>query len=63
MAAGLSLPEENVALFRQKINAVCELTEEDFIPKIKVDMAMPAGYSDEKLIDELKLLEPYGKEM
>lgn len=35
MAAGLSLPEANVEIFREKINACCGLTEEDFIPKIK----------------------------
>ena len=61
MAAGLSLPEENVALFREKINACCELTEEDFIPKIKIDVPMPADYPDLSLIREMDLLEPFGK--
>lgn len=61
MAAGLSLPEENVALFREKINACCELTEEDFIPKIKIDVPMPADYPDLTLIREMDLLEPFGK--
>ena len=61
MAAGLSLPEENVALFREKINMCCELTEEDFIPKIKIDVPMPADYPDLSLIREMDLLEPFGK--
>ena len=61
MAAGLSLPEENVALFREKINRCCELTEEDFIPKIKIDVPMPADYPDLSLIREMDLLEPFGK--
>lgn len=61
MAAGISLAEEKVELFRQKINDSCELTDEDFIPKIKIDIAMPVAYPTESLIRELDLLEPYGK--
>lgn len=59
MAAGLSLCED-VAVFRGKINACCELTEEDFIPKIRIDMAMPAAYPTIGLIRELARLEPFG---
>ena len=54
MAAGLSLPEANVEIFREKINACCGLTEEDFIPK-------PVDYPDIPLVNELSLLEPFGK--
>lgn len=61
MAAGISLAEENVENFRRKINACCELNDDDFIPKIKIDIAMPVGYPTEELIEELNLLEPYGK--
>lgn len=61
MAAGLSLEEENVEIFRKKINDDCELTDEDFIPKIKIDVPMPAGYPDTALVRELNLLEPFGK--
>ena len=61
MAAGLSLPEANVELFREKINACCGLTEEDFIPKIKIDIPMPVDYPDIPLVNELSLLEPFGK--
>ena len=61
MAAGLSLPKENLEQFREKINACCMLTEEDFIPKIKIDIAMPVGYPNAELIRELDLLEPFGK--
>lgn len=62
MAAGLSLPEANVEIFREKINACCGLTEEDFIPKIKIDIPMPVDYSDIPLVNELLLLlEPFGK--
>lgn len=61
MAAGLSLPEANVEIFREKINACCGLTEEDFIPKIKIDILMPVDYPDISLVNELSLLEPFGK--
>lgn len=61
MAAGLSLPEANVEIFREKINACCGLTEEDFIPKIKIDIPMPVDYPDISLVNELSLLEPFGK--
>ena len=61
MAAGLSLPEANVEIFREKINACCGLTEEDFIPKIKIDIPMPVDYLDIPLVNELLLLEPFGK--
>lgn len=61
MAAGLSLPEANVEIFREKINACCGLTEEDFIPKIKIDIPMPVDYPDIQLVNELLLLEPFGK--
>ena len=61
MAAGLSLPEENVDKFRKKINACAELTEDDLIPKIKIDIPMPAAYADAGLIREFAVLEPFGK--
>lgn len=61
MAAGISLKEEDVDAFRDAVNQECELTEEDFIPKIKIDVAMPAGYPTAELVRELALLEPFGK--
>lgn len=61
MAAGISLKEEDVHAFRTTINQDCELTEEDFIPKIKIDIAMPADYPTTALIRELEILEPFGK--
>lgn len=60
MAAGLTLAED-IAVFREKINACCELTEDDFIPKIKIDIAMPAAYPTITMVRELALLEPFGK--
>ena len=61
MAAGLSLPEKNVDIFRKRINQCAALTEDDLIPKIRIDIPMPASYADVNLIREFSVLEPFGK--
>lgn len=61
MAAGLSLPEENVSLLRKRLNEQCNLTEEDLIPKVIIDVPMPISYISTKLVEQLSLLEPFGK--
>lgn len=61
MAAGLSLPAEHVEAFRERINSLSVLTEEDFIPKIMIDVPMPVSYITERLVEELHVLEPFGK--
>ena len=61
LAAGLSLPEENLEKFRQLLNENAILTEEDMVPKISIDMQLPLTYVDEALIEQLELLEPFGK--
>ena len=61
LAAGLSLEEENVERFRRTINELCELTSQDLMPKVSIDMQLPLAYVTEELIEELELLEPFGK--
>lgn len=61
MAAGLTIREEDVDCLRLELNRNAKLTEEDFIPKIWIDVPMPIGYITEPLIQELELLEPYGQ--
>ena len=61
LAAGLSLPEENVEVFRKRINELSGLTEEDLIEKVSIDMQLPIAYLSQKLVEELELLEPFGK--
>lgn len=61
MAAGFSLPEENIEAFRRRLNEVCTLTEEELQAKVVIDVPMPIGYITFPLIDQLKLLEPFGK--
>ena len=61
MAAGLSMEEKNVELFRRRLNDNCTLTEQDLIPKIMIDVPMPISYLSQKLKEQLKVLEPFGK--
>ena len=61
LAAGLSLEEENVEVFRKRINELANLTEEDLQMKVSIDMRLPFPYINEELIHELKILEPFGK--
>lgn len=61
MAAGLSLPEENIPEFRRRINEHCNLSEEDLTETVWIDVPMPLEYINEKLILELGGLEPFGK--
>lgn len=60
MAAGLSLPKENVSEFIRRMEEECRLEPEDFIEKIHIDAAMPFGYVNQKLIEQFALLEPFG---
>jgi single-stranded-DNA-specific exonuclease len=61
MAAGFSLREEDVDEFRKRLNAQAGLKPEDFIPEIWIDVPMPVEYITEELVNELKLLEPFGQ--
>ncbi len=62
MAAGLSLPEENVEELRRRLNENCQLEEEkgDFEPVLHIDMVMPLKYADMDLVREFEKLEPFG---
>lgn len=61
MAAGLTLREEDVADMRKRLNAYTLLTEADLVPKIRIDVPMPIDYITRELVEQLSLLEPYGK--
>lgn len=61
LAAGVSLKEENLEAFRKKINENCALTDEDMIPKTYIDVILPVDYLTPRLIEQLSLLEPFGK--
>ena len=61
MAAGLSLPEENLPLLREGLNQDCGLEEADLVPVVRIDAPLPVQYITEELIDQLEMLEPFGK--
>lgn len=61
MAAGISLPEENLEAFRRLLNENSTLTEEDLVPKKLIDIKMPIGYISKELIHQLDILQPYGE--
>lgn len=61
MAAGFSLREEDVDEFRRRLNRQANLKPEDFISKVWIDVAMPLEYISENLVNELKILEPFGQ--
>ena len=61
MAAGLSLPTENIDLFRAKLNRQQTLTEKELTPVTWIDVPMPVSYASKKLVEQLRVLEPFGK--
>jgi single-stranded-DNA-specific exonuclease len=61
MAAGLSLPIEKIDEMRNRMNENAKLTEADFVAKVSIDVPMPIHYISEAFIEELELLEPFGK--
>ena len=61
MAAGLSMPEENLEQFRKEINEKSGIIPEDLNEKIAIDMQLPFECVNEKFIGELAVLEPFGK--
>ena len=61
MAAGISLDKENIDEFRWQLNHNQKLTKEQLTPVTWIDVPMPLGYAGFPLIEQLKLLEPFGK--
>lgn len=62
LAAGASLPKNNLEELRRRLNENAGLTEEDLTEVIRIDVDMPFGYANEAFVEELSLLEPFGKD-
>lgn len=60
MAAGVSMPEENVEAFRAYLNAHSGLSPEDLVEVIHIDVPMPMSYVTTELVRQIALLEPFG---
>lgn len=61
LAAGFSLKKENLDLLRKRLNENEHLTKEELTPVVRLDVPMPIGYVSYRLIENLDLLEPFGK--
>ena len=61
LAAGFSLPEENVAEFRRQLNLLTTLTKEDLVEKLRFDLHLPLRDCDTLFVEEMDLLEPFGQ--
>jgi len=62
MAAGFSLRREHLDEFARRMNENCKLDASAFIPKVRIDVAMPISYITEELIEQLDALAPFGKD-
>ena len=62
MAAGLSLPEENVEIFRKQMNENCPFRAEEIVQTIHIDVPMPVDYVTNALVEEFSILAPFGKD-
>ena len=60
MAAGLTIPKDKLEELTERLNDDSELTKDDFILKINIDVATPISYVTEELIDELERMAPFG---
>ncbi len=61
MAAGLSLPVENIDVLRKRLNDSCQLTEQQMIPVLRIEKSLSFAEIDLGLAKELKALAPFGK--
>jgi single-stranded-DNA-specific exonuclease len=61
-AAGLSIPSENISLFRSKLNLYAQnvMDENILIPKIRVDSKLKLNEIDARLVRILNLFAPFG---
>lgn len=61
MAAGMSLDKDKVELLREQLNNNSTLNQEEFVPKVTIDMQLPIAKANLKVAEELEALEPFGK--
>ncbi|MGE5628652.1 MAG: single-stranded-DNA-specific exonuclease RecJ [Solirubrobacterales bacterium] len=61
MAAGMSLDEDMIEMLRIELNTNSTLEQQDFVPKVSIDMQLPINMATLKLAEELQSMEPFGK--
>lgn len=52
---------KNIEESRRRLNVNCTLTDEELRPKIVIDVPMPVSYITKELVEQISLLEPFGK--
>lgn len=60
MAAGVSLPVENIEKLRKRLNESTTLTDEDLVKTVWIDVPMPLDYISFKVIADIDKVEPFG---
>lgn len=60
MAAGMSLPLENVNVLRKRLNEECKLTEEELVDVETIDLTINPDYITVDIVRQLDMLEPFG---
>ena len=61
LAAGLSLETENIEKLSIMLNENCTLSDNDMMQKVLIDGIVPLSLLNENMVNELDLLEPFGK--
>lgn len=61
LAAGFSLPKENLEIFRKTLNEQCNLKEEELIETVTFDKELPFKDVSSGLVEQLKYMEPFGE--
>jgi len=62
MAAGLTLPCENIPILREALNRDCNLTPDDFCKIFEIDAELCAKEISLTLADEMARLAPFGRD-
>ena len=60
MAAGWSLPTDNIAAFRDKVNEYADMTGSEFFPQIDIVCKLNPTTVNTDIVKGLSFLEPYG---
>lgn len=63
-AAGLTVKQENLAEFERRLEAFAEqnMIDEQMLPTLDIDMELTLGEINQKLVNEMNMLNPYGQD-
>ena len=61
LAAGFSLPKENLEIFRETLNEQCGLSDEQLVEKVNFDMELELSKATKNLVEQLQYMEPFGE--